>query len=542
MVFFNNTSNSKTDSIFSPKSKLRRIYSTFKDCEAVSKVDGDCTDDEKRKIFDDFENEYSNTKVVMGTKLLSNGLDCKSVQFICLVDCYVNCVDYLQMVGRIRDWGYVKVLNVEGKKGFIAKNELDRKFPPINWKMCLSETVANFYDVPYKGHDGCCGAKKGDERIDELIEKLKNDTTENLYNNEVIVIDDSEDDSDDETVDISKLIRRIHEMLWKEGPQILMKTWKHVLGEDHLQSTEELFLYLNPRYIVTWSDEISSLLCDDCLMPLQDDHDCGYLGKVIGNLVYEYLAIQKVIKRPEAYIPIKNELIKCHACLFLNMRLRSKKESVRRDFTRMHDAISRPPKFADDEGICPWNPVENFEKYFALIFRRKINPVLVVYKGIIDYCRPSYFDISDFYSSVFRDAANINQIAKYNDSAMFAMYKKQALLDVEVRFRESLDQDKELELDELLDGINLIPIVVTMIWALFESGQYSEIAEKYVTLDHFEYPDTFPVFFKYMCSWVTYRRRKVPLFAIFLGIQLSNTSTLAREYRLEEMSSREKDR
>ena len=60
----------------------------------------------------------------------------------------------------IRDWYYVKVLNVEGKKGFIAKNELDRKFPPINWKMCLSETVANFYDVPYKGHDGCCGAKK----------------------------------------------------------------------------------------------------------------------------------------------------------------------------------------------------------------------------------------------------------------------------------------------------------------------------------------------------------------------------------------------
>ena len=133
------------------------------------------------------------------------------------------------------------MLTVEGKKGFIAKNELDIKFPPIYWKMCLSETVANFYDVPYKGHDGCCGAKKGDERIDELIEKLKNDTAENLYNNEVIVIDDSEDDSDDETVGISKLIRRIHEMLWKEGPQILMKTWKHVLGEDHLQSTDELF-------------------------------------------------------------------------------------------------------------------------------------------------------------------------------------------------------------------------------------------------------------------------------------------------------------
>ncbi|MCL6404039.1 hypothetical protein EXT66_22675 [Pectobacterium carotovorum subsp. carotovorum] len=125
---------------------------------------------------------------------------------------------------------------------------------------------------------------------------------------------------------------------------------------------------------------------------------------------------------------------------------------------------------------------------------------------------------------------------------MFALYKKQALLDVQVQFRESLDQDKELELDELLDGINLIPIVVTMIWALFESGQYSDITEKYVTLDHFEYPDTFPVFFKYMCSWVTYRRRKVPLFAIFLGIQLSNTRTLAREYKLDAISSRDKER
>ena len=62
------------------------------------KIDGDCTDDKKSEFFEDFENEQSNTKVVMGTKLLSNGLDCKSVQFICLVDCYVNCVDYLQMV------------------------------------------------------------------------------------------------------------------------------------------------------------------------------------------------------------------------------------------------------------------------------------------------------------------------------------------------------------------------------------------------------------------------------------------------------------
>lgn len=58
-------------------------------------MNADSNDIAKKKTFAAFEDANSDKRVVMGTKLLSSGSDCRSVQFIGLVDCYLKCVDYL---------------------------------------------------------------------------------------------------------------------------------------------------------------------------------------------------------------------------------------------------------------------------------------------------------------------------------------------------------------------------------------------------------------------------------------------------------------
>ena len=114
--FLASTTGSKAVFFFSRKETLRQVYKWVNNCSAVGMVDADCTASKKRQIFDEFENINSVIRIVLGTKLLSNGLDCRSVQFICLVDCFINCIDYLQMVSRIREWGVIRILAVEGKK------------------------------------------------------------------------------------------------------------------------------------------------------------------------------------------------------------------------------------------------------------------------------------------------------------------------------------------------------------------------------------------------------------------------------------------
>lgn len=49
-------------------------------------------------------------KSVLGTKLLPNFFDCNPRHFVCLIDCSVKCVDYLQMIGRIREWEIIWLL------------------------------------------------------------------------------------------------------------------------------------------------------------------------------------------------------------------------------------------------------------------------------------------------------------------------------------------------------------------------------------------------------------------------------------------------
>lgn len=148
---------------FSNKQKMRKVYTDyFKSDSKVSMVDADATDDVKMKVFEDFENLDSDTRVIFGTKLLSNGLNCETVNHVCLANCKTNAIDYLQMVGRIRQSGSVKIIAVKGEKPYDEISEASLHFPHLNWNICITKQIAQFYTIVYPGHILCCGTSPKD--------------------------------------------------------------------------------------------------------------------------------------------------------------------------------------------------------------------------------------------------------------------------------------------------------------------------------------------------------------------------------------------
>ena len=59
-----------------------------------------------------------------------------------MVDCYVNCVNYLQMVGLVREWGFIKVQAVQGKK--ISPNNAGIKRMFLAYAMEYAYTKTDF--------------------------------------------------------------------------------------------------------------------------------------------------------------------------------------------------------------------------------------------------------------------------------------------------------------------------------------------------------------------------------------------------------------
>ena len=536
--FLNNTINSKAVFFFSSKIRLHNVYKLVGASGAVGMVDGDSTDTDKRKIFHDFEDEYSDTRVVMGTKLLSNGLDCKTVQFVCLVDCAINCVDYLQMVGRIRSWGYVKIIHNNSTKQFGAFTEINNMFPSIDWNKCISQTVAKFYDVPFVDHDGCCGDKKRDAKIEELRKLIHTDTKEGVINLRNSALPDSTE-IDGNSRDLAS---RVYKMLWRKGSSTLMSNWKYILGLTSYVMLKDLLLDVDPRDIVLWDDNIPSYLCEECLMRVHPEVTCSREGKTIGNLVYEYLAVQRILHSKDAYIKIKQNVWRFGASLTILRILKSGKAMLEVDFLEIHTEITKDPKYAEDRIPPLVNPMEKFKKFVGFIARRNINVLVLLFTGQVEHNASLYSDMTYYYSSVFNDRVSIDKIATFDSNAIFAIYKQQILRNVEVWFKGNITDRHEEYVEEVLGELKFIPVLVTMIWALFESRKYKVVLNVEVGLDRFEYADTFPVFFKYMCAEVFYHNDRVPLYSILLGHLLGNMSSLERDFQYVEYSRTEEER
>jgi len=116
------------------------------------------------------------------------------------------------------------------------------------------------------------------------------------------------------------------------------------------------------------------------------------------------------------------------------------------------------------------DPVGTFKKYFNLIWKKHINVMLLIFNGDIDHCAESFSKMSEYYSNVFNNSRNIQKIANNNGTAIFAIYKRHAMADLEAWYvsKVTTTADKSL-LTEFIGNMNNIPIAVIMIWAMFES-------------------------------------------------------------------------
>ena len=145
--FFKNIKKGKAVCFFTSKKKkkTRNIYERyFQNEDKVCRVDADIKEEIKTKILEDFESVNSKTRVIIGTKDIANGLTCPSVEFICLADCQVDTIDYLQIIGKIQKGIYADIVAIEEN---IAPNKITEVCSPLDnmyWKECITKQIAGF--------------------------------------------------------------------------------------------------------------------------------------------------------------------------------------------------------------------------------------------------------------------------------------------------------------------------------------------------------------------------------------------------------------
>lgn len=112
--------------------------------ENVLTVTGDTPADEKENIIDAFIST-TNIRLLVGTKLVTEGLDISSVDLVILFNYLPEPEVYIQAVGRLRSNGVCYCL-------WKPENKKKDSIGPS----CATKTIADFYDLKSTSHYGCC--------------------------------------------------------------------------------------------------------------------------------------------------------------------------------------------------------------------------------------------------------------------------------------------------------------------------------------------------------------------------------------------------
>lgn len=143
--FISNYDEGKAIVFFNNKCVLSDVSRKFKDC---LEINGDMTTDEKSEVINQFVGEPEN-RVLMGTKLISNGIDVSAVKLVVFYDYIPENVEFIQGLGRIRSTGVCLVLH--------------------SIPFCGSRAVSKFYGFQDDEHHWCCELPN-DEEVLELFE------------------------------------------------------------------------------------------------------------------------------------------------------------------------------------------------------------------------------------------------------------------------------------------------------------------------------------------------------------------------------------
>jgi len=113
-------------------------------------VHGDLPADEKVRRSKRFI-EDPGCRVLVGTKLVSEGIDIRAVKLVILVDYLPTVGEYIQTAGRLREGGVCMAL--------WSPAAVDRM--GIQPSVCPLHQISKFYGLTYQGHDLCCDHHQG---------------------------------------------------------------------------------------------------------------------------------------------------------------------------------------------------------------------------------------------------------------------------------------------------------------------------------------------------------------------------------------------
>lgn len=284
---------------FNDKARMRRCYERWKNIPEVTAVDGEMSDRVKLNIFRQFESSSSPVRVIMGTKLISNGLNCSAVNYVCLADCDVHVIDFLQMVGRIRGEGYLEVVGIPGRskrhnEEAVAHNDLR----PIEWGKCFTETVGSFYSLSSQGHQLCCSS--WDEENSQGEPRRLRNIVHSVWMD--VVQEENEDEDVGETGQVvsSAMFDFIIMSLKNEITGLYIKelrTLLHRFTSANLPKMKDLMYGVPPSLILTRAEmDLPESVCQGCFMSLEYCQ-CQDFGEYMGALILEALVLCRLSPR-----------------------------------------------------------------------------------------------------------------------------------------------------------------------------------------------------------------------------------------------------
>lgn len=248
----------------------------------------------------------------MGTKLVSNGLDCPSVNYVCLVRCSVNVIDFLQMVGRIRRSGYLEVVDV-GRNATAAANGWEivehRDLLPMSWSVPIEATVAKFYGLQNAARPGL-GAVTGDryyQNIDESVIQLKQQVRQRVSTGEAARLIESTGDPISVPGMLKLAMRSLQEEsgLYRSELRDLLKKESKI----YLPSFRDLLNGVAPNALLRLDSCTFPGVCSNCYVR-NELCQCHTFGKSMGKIINEVSVLCKLRKKEPRSSPALSVMVK----------------------------------------------------------------------------------------------------------------------------------------------------------------------------------------------------------------------------------------
>ena len=215
---------------------------------------------------------------------------------MCLADCDVHVIDFLQMVGRIRGEGYLEVVRIPGRSRSRSETVAHDDLRPIEWGKCLTQTVASFYSLSNQEHQLCCNS------WDEQDCKTEAHRLRNIVHSVWmgVIPQENADEGDGEPAVSSEMFGFIIMSIRNETTGLYAKelrTLLHSFTSADLPKLQDLMYGVPPNLILTRAEmDLPESVCHSCLMSLEYCQ-CSGFGEYMGALILEALVLCRLSPR-----------------------------------------------------------------------------------------------------------------------------------------------------------------------------------------------------------------------------------------------------